>query len=122
MSVFAGDVQTPLAVKDPGTDYKLPSPGSLSYGGITSETALSSTNGVDTLLVAGNRDRQMNGNESTGIAQNRTHTVQGNQQKQVSGNKTENTSQLCADDDWESAPVDHRGDERSLYCATCYFA
>jgi hypothetical protein len=90
MSVFQGDVQTPLAVKDPGTDYKLPPPRSLNYGGITSETALSSTNGVDTLLVTGNRDRQMNGNESTRIAQNRMHTVQGNQQKQVAGNKTEN--------------------------------
>ena len=90
MSVFLGDIQTPLAVKDPGTDYKLPPPGALSYGGITSETALSGTNGVDALLVAGNRDRQMNGNESTRITENRTHTVQGNQQKQVSGNKTEN--------------------------------
>lgn len=90
MSVFAGDIQTPLAVNDPGTDFKLPPPGSLSYGGITAQSALAGTNGVDTLLVAGDRDRQMNGNESTRITQNRTHTIQGNQQKKVVGNKTEN--------------------------------
>ena len=96
MSVFAADIQTPLAVKDPGTDYKLPPPGSLSYGAITAESALSGTNGVDTLLVTGDRDRQMNGNESTRIAQNRTHTIQGNQQKKVVGNKTENVIGNCA--------------------------
>ncbi len=90
MSVFSGDIQTPLAVPDPGTDYKLPPPGSLSYGSITAQSALAGTNGVDTLLVAGNRDRQMNGNESTRITENRTHTVQGNQQKKVIGNKVEN--------------------------------
>ncbi len=90
MSVFSGDIQTPLAVPDPGTDYKLPPPGSLSYGSITAQSALAGTNGVDTLLVAGNRDRQMNGNESTRITENRTHTVQGNQQKKVVGNKVEN--------------------------------
>ena len=90
MSVFAADIQTPLAVKDPGTDYKLPPPGSLSYGAITAESALAGTNGVDTLLVTGDRDRQMNGNESTRVAQNRSHTIQGNQQKKVVGNKLEN--------------------------------
>ena len=92
MPVFAADIQTPLAVKDPGTDYKLPPPGALTYAAITAETALAGTNGVDALLVAGNRDRQMNGNESTRITQDRSHTVGGNQQKLVSGNKNENVT------------------------------
>lgn len=90
MSVFNANVLVPRAVPDPATDYMLPDPGSLSYGAITSQSALSSTNGVDALLVNGNRDRQMNGNESTRITQDRSHTVGGNQQKKVAGNKTEN--------------------------------
>lgn len=90
MSVFNGQIQTPLAVPDPGTDWMLPPPGSLNYGGITSFSALAGTNGTDTLLVHGDRDRQMNGNESTRITQNRSHTVGGNQQKKVAGNKLEN--------------------------------
>lgn len=90
MSVFNANVLVPRAVPDPATDYMLPDAGSLSYGAITSQSALSSTNGVDALLVNGNRDRQMNGNESTRITQDRSHTVGGNQQKKVAGDKTEN--------------------------------
>lgn len=90
MAVFAADVQTPLAVPDPQTDYKLPTPGMLSYGAITGTGALAGTTGHDTLLLTGDRDRQMNGNESTRITEDRTHTVSGNQQKQIAGNKNEN--------------------------------
>lgn len=90
MPVFNANKVVPRAVSDPGTDHMLPDAGSLSYGGITSQSALASTNGVDALLVNGNRDRQMNGNESTRITQNRTHTVGGSQQKKIAGNKTEN--------------------------------
>lgn len=90
MAVFSGDVQTPLATADPKTDYKLPTPGQLSYGAITGVGALAGTTGHDTLLLTGDRDRQMNGNESTRITQDRTHTVSGNQQKQIAGNKNEN--------------------------------
>lgn len=90
MAVFSGDVQTPLATADPKTDYKLPTPGQLSYGAITATGALAGTTGHDTLLLTGDRDRQMNGNESTRITQDRTHTVSGNQQKQIAGNKNEN--------------------------------
>ena len=88
--VFDARVQTPLAVPDPRTDWLLPPPGALSYGAITGDVALAGTNGHDTLLLSGNRDRQMNGNESTRITENRTHTVGGNQQKQIAGNKNEN--------------------------------
>ena len=88
--VFAADTQTPLATADPGTDHKLPAPGMLSYGAITATGALAGTTGHDTLLLTGDRDRQMNGNESTRITQDRTHTVSGNQQKQIAGNKNEN--------------------------------
>ena len=90
MTVFASDVQTALAVPDPKTDYKMPVPGQLSYGGITGAGALAGTTGHDTLLLTGDRDRQMNGNESTRISLNRSHTVTGNQQKQIVGNKNEN--------------------------------
>ncbi len=90
MAVFSADVQTPLATPDPKTDYKLPTPGQLLYSAITAVSALASTIGHDTLLLTGDRDRQMNGNESTRITQDRTHTVSGNQQKQIAGNKNEN--------------------------------
>ena len=90
MGVFDGLIQIPLAVPDPMTDWALPSPGALSYGAITADSALAGTNGHDTLLLAGNRDRQMNGNESTRITENRSHDVGGNQHKQVTGNKDEN--------------------------------
>lgn len=89
MAIFSGDVQTPLAVPDPLSDYKMPVPGQLSYSAITGVGALAGTTGHDTLLLTGDRDRQMNGNESTRISQDRTHTIQGNQQKQIVGNKNE---------------------------------
>ncbi len=92
MSVFAGDVQTPLAVPDPKSDYKLPVPSQLNYGGITGTGALAGTTGHDTLLLTGDRDRQMNGNESTRISMDRSHTVSGNQKKQISGNKNEDVT------------------------------
>ena len=90
MAVFSADVQTPLATADPMTDYKLPTPGQLLYSAITAVSALAGTIGHDTLLLTGDRDRQMNGNESTRITQDRTHTVSGNHQKQIAGNKNEN--------------------------------
>ena len=90
MSVFDGAIQTPLAVPDPGTDHMLPAPGSLNYSGITAHTALAGTQGVDALLLHGNRDRQMNGSESTRIAGSRTHAVSGSQHKKIGGNKSEN--------------------------------
>lgn len=90
MGVFNGDVQTPRATSDPGTDHILPPPGSLSYAAITANSALAGTAGVDTLLVSGDRDRQMNGNESTRITQNRSHVITGNQKKKIVGNKIEN--------------------------------
>jgi hypothetical protein len=90
MSVFDGQIQTPLAVPDPKTDYKLPLPGALTYAAITADSALAGTNGHDTLLLAGDRDRQMNGNERTRITQNRSHDVGQNQHKHVVGNKDEN--------------------------------
>ncbi len=89
MSVFDAIVKTVLQTVDPKTDHKLPTPGSLSYGQITSASALASTTGHDTLLLKGDRDRQMHGNENTVIQQNRTHQVAGNQKKTISGNKDE---------------------------------
>ena len=90
MSTFAADVKTALAVADPMTDYLLPPAGALAYAAITTAAALASTTGHDTLLLQGDRDRQMHGNENTVISQNRSHQVGGNQQKQIAGNKNEN--------------------------------
>lgn len=90
MAIFSGDVQTPLAVPDPLSDYKMPVPGQLNYSAITGVGALAGTTGHDTLLLTGDRDRQMNGNESTRITIDRSHTVTGNQKKQIAGNKDEN--------------------------------
>ncbi len=90
MPAFNGQVLTPLAVPDPGTDHRLPSPGALSYGGITGTSAVAGTNGAHATLIHGNNDCQTNGNESTRITQNRSHTIGGNQDKKICGNKTEN--------------------------------
>jgi hypothetical protein len=93
MPAFNAEVQTPLAVPDPGTDHKLPPSGSLSYGVITSTSAVACTNGAHATLIHGNDDCQTNGNESTRITQNRSHTIGGNQDKKITGNKTENVIQ-----------------------------
>jgi len=93
MPAFNGQVLTPLAVPDPGTDHQLPSPGALSYGGITGTSAVAGTNGAHATLIHGNNDCQTNGNESTRITQNRSHTIGGNQDKKICGNKTENVVQ-----------------------------
>ncbi len=89
-SVFNADVQIPLAVPDPGTDWKLPPPGLLSYGAITTTGALAGVTGHDAMVLTGDRDRLMHGNENTAIDLNRTHAVTGNQKKTVVGNKAEN--------------------------------
>ena len=89
MSVFDAKVKIGRDVSDPDTDHSLPPSGALSYGSIKSTSALAGTNGVDTLLVNGNRDRQMNGNESTRVTQNRLHRIGGNQNKQVAGNRVD---------------------------------
>jgi hypothetical protein len=93
MPAFNGQITTPLAVPDPGTDHLLPSPGALSYGAITSPSAVAGTNGAHATLINGNNDCQTNGNESTRITQNRSHTIGGNQDKKICGNKTENVIQ-----------------------------
>lgn len=91
MGVFDGEVKTKRVVDDPGKDHALPDSGSLSFQSIKGTSALSSTTGTDTLLLTGDRDRQMNGNESTRIMEDRTHTILGNQKKSVTGNRTDTT-------------------------------
>jgi|GEM_PF-4040781 hypothetical protein len=87
MSAFNGNVATPLAVSDPGTDHKLPAAGSLSYGAITSQTALAGTNGVDTALVKGNEWQHFTGNYTEFIDQNYQLTVKGNRQEMLQSNQ-----------------------------------
>ncbi|HEX3437410.1 MAG TPA: hypothetical protein VHT24_11640 [Pseudacidobacterium sp.] len=62
MSVFNGKVHTPLRVPDPGTDHLLPPSEDLSYGAITSSSALAGTNGVDAALIHGNQWLELYGN------------------------------------------------------------
>ncbi len=59
MGVFAASTKITRAVADPGTDDTLPSPGALSWGGITGVSALAGTTGADAKLVTGDRWQQV---------------------------------------------------------------
>lgn len=61
MGVFNGSTITPRAVPDPGTDHMLPPAGALSYGAITSTSALAGTNGADAALITGNLWLELSG-------------------------------------------------------------
>ena len=92
MGVFDGVPKVVRAVPDPMTDKILPSPNSLSYGGITSPTALGGTCGMDTMLVHGDRDRQIDGSERSRITIDRYHKVGVNQMNLVGENRTDMTT------------------------------
>lgn len=87
--VFNANVLVPRAVPDPATDHKLPVPGSLNYGGITSQSAVSGLSGVETALIKGDRQWLTQGNESVKITLDRNATVTGNQAEKVAGNQTQ---------------------------------
>jgi hypothetical protein len=88
MSVFDGAVKIGRAVRDPGTDKKLPPVGSLSYGAIKSVTALSGTTGVDACLIQGNKWQELKGQHTENVLQHHLLTIQGNRQEMVVGNHT----------------------------------
>lgn len=87
-SVFAGEIIVPRAVADPGTDHSLPPSGSLSYGSITSLTALAGTDGVNTSLITGDKWQQLNGQHTENVSENHLLTIQGNRQEMISGDHT----------------------------------
>jgi hypothetical protein len=88
MSVFDGAVKIGRAVRDPGTDKKLPEVGSLSYGAIKSATALAGTTGVDACLIQGNKWQELKGQHTENVLQHHLLTIQGNRQEMVAGNHT----------------------------------
>jgi hypothetical protein len=88
MGVFDGSVKVKRAVSDPGTDKKLPSMGSLSYGAIKSATALAGTTGVDACLIQGNKWQELKGQHTENVLQHHLLTIQGNRQEMVVGNHT----------------------------------
>lgn len=93
MAVFDGQVKTGLRVSDPGTDKRLPGPGSLSYGSMTSEGAIEGVAGVDCLLTHGDVWREIDGTEQrqtwknhmANILGQETYTVQQMQTIQITG-------------------------------------
>lgn len=88
MSVFDGAVKIGRAVRDPGTDKKLPEVGSLSYGAIKSATALAGTTGVDACLIQGNKWQELKGQHTENVLQHHLLNIQGNRQEMVTGNHT----------------------------------
>jgi hypothetical protein len=92
MSVFDKNVKVPRAVHDPKTDKNLPPSGALSWGGIKTSVGLAATTGVDATLIHGDRDRQINGNESSRITMDRHHKVGANQTNLVGADRTDNTA------------------------------
>jgi hypothetical protein len=88
MGVFDGKIKTSRSVADPGTDYKLPQLGSLSYGAIKSMTALAGTTGADACLIQGNKWQQVLGQHTENLTQDHKLTIMGNRQEMVTGNHT----------------------------------
>jgi len=62
MPVFDKTTKTARNVADPGTDKNLPDGGALTYGAMTTLTALAGTTGVDCKLVTGDRWQEIAGN------------------------------------------------------------
>src|SRR5258708_6137326 len=89
MSIFAGSTKISRVVTDPGTDHKLPSPGSLSWGGITAVAAVPGTTGADAKLVHGDRWTQVNGNHTETVVDNVSLTVGSNQTIKVGADQKE---------------------------------
>jgi hypothetical protein len=75
MPVFDAATQVGRFVSDPGTDKRLPPGGSLSYGSITSPSALAGTLGIDVALVHGDQWDQVEGNRTCNILMNHICTV-----------------------------------------------
>jgi hypothetical protein len=75
MPVFDAVTKTARAVLDPGTDKKLPPAGALSYGGITSSSALGGTLGVAVELIHGDQWEEIQGKRTCNILLDHVVTV-----------------------------------------------
>jgi len=87
MAVFDGEVKTRRAVADPKTDKTLPSPGSLSWGGIKGIAGLAGTNGIDCKVVHGDRWQQIDGNHTEQVNANLQSTIMGNETRTIVQNQ-----------------------------------
>jgi type VI secretion system secreted protein VgrG len=86
-AVFDTTNKTPRRVKDPATDDTLPSLGSLGWGGIASDSALSGATGADCILVSGDRWQQMNGKLTENYSGDKKIDVQGKHTETIMGNR-----------------------------------
>src|SRR5215472_14467182 len=77
MRVFDATTKVKTAVSDPLTDHKLLHPKSLSWGAITSPSAVAGTNGAHCDLVHGDQWHEIKGNHKQNIQQNQTIKVVG---------------------------------------------
>src|SRR5215471_16732612 len=77
MSVFDATIKVKTAASDPLTDHKLLHPKSLSWGAITSPSALAGTKGDHCELVHGDQWHEIKGNHKQNIQQNQTIKVVG---------------------------------------------
>jgi hypothetical protein len=77
MAVFGGNAKITRAVNDPGTDDTLPSPGALSWGGITSASGVAGTTGAEAKLVHGDRWQQIDGAFTESVGADLKTTVMG---------------------------------------------
>ncbi|HLH02850.1 MAG TPA: hypothetical protein VKX25_08770 [Bryobacteraceae bacterium] len=98
MSVFQGNVHTPTASNGISRDSATPKLGALNLGAMTSVTAVSGTNGVDSKLIHGDRWQEIQGNQTenikndlkTHILQNQQWTIEDNLDFKVNGETTDN--------------------------------
>jgi len=92
MGVFGKSTKVSRAVTDPGTDDSLPSPGALSWGGITAASGVAGTTGADAKLVKGDRWQQIVGSHTENMTGNVRTTILGGHNRSVNGNQTLHTT------------------------------
>jgi hypothetical protein len=85
MGVFDGQTKIGRRVVDPLTDKKLPLSGALSWGSITTTTALAGTTGLDCKLVHGDRWQEIGGKMTEHYTDNVKSTFDQNWTILVSG-------------------------------------
>ena len=87
-SVFDTANKIPRRVKDPITDDTLPPSGALNWKSITSDSALSSTTGIDCMLVHGDRWQEMKGSLTENYQVDKKITVKGKHTETITGNRS----------------------------------
>jgi len=94
MGVFDHGTITVLANQDPGTDNTLPPPRWLTYGSMTSATALRNTTGIDCKVVHGRREQHIYGLMNEWVDNNLTSIIGQDEVRHVIGNFTETVDQV----------------------------